>query len=104
MPYKRKHPALLTKHCEKCGVEFWVTSAQLSKKRCGSFREKTGCSAEIGRLAQARYRKAHPDVKEAQSQAFNKSREIERAQTRILKYIERYGKEVVVNWVNQQST
>ncbi len=100
MPYKRKHPALVEKKCEKCGVLFWVTSRQLAKKRCGDFKDKTGCSAEIGRLAQRRYRKNHPDRVAPDREAFNKRREIERAQKRLHEYIKRYGKDVIINWIN----
>lgn len=83
---------------------FWVTSAQLKKKRCGDFKQKTGCSAEIGRLAQCRYRKSHPEITEAETQAFNKRREIERAQARVATYTKRYGKDVLLKWIAPQQT
>lgn len=102
MPYKRKHPALVEKKCEKCGVMFWVTSAQLKKRRCGDYKTQQGCSAEIGRLAQARYRARHPGIDIPNHLSGNYQREINRAQERIKYYVKLYGKEVVFKWVDLQ--
>jgi hypothetical protein len=104
MPYKRKHPALVWKRCEKCGVEFVVTSAQLRKIRCGDFKKKTGCIAETGKLAQRKYRKNHPEIAKIDNTVWNYTRQLERAQAKIRLYKKRYGAEVLLSWLTTNNT